>query len=50
VAEKGFQAFKADKSFYIPGWHNWFVHAVLQRFVPRRLAVLISALVLKPRS
>lgn len=49
VAEKGFQAFKAGKTLYIPGWHNWLVHAVLQRLVPRRLAVMISALVLNPR-
>ncbi|MEN6474852.1 MAG: SDR family NAD(P)-dependent oxidoreductase [Syntrophaceae bacterium] len=49
VAEKGFQAFKAGKTLYIPGWHNWLVHAFLQRFIPRRMAVLISAWVLKAR-
>ena len=49
VAEKGFQAFKAGKTLYIPGWRNWLVHAFLQRFLPRRLAVMISGLVLKAR-
>lgn len=49
VAEKGFEAFRRGKVFYIPGWQNWFVHAVLQRFVPRRLALAISSLVLKAR-
>jgi len=37
------------QTLYIPGWRNWLVHAFLQRFLPRRLAVMISGLVLKAR-
>jgi hypothetical protein len=49
VAAKGFEAFCKGKVFYIPGWRNWFVHALLQRFVPRRFALTISSWVLKAR-
>jgi hypothetical protein len=49
VAGKGFDAFRRGKVFYIPGRRNWFVHALLQRFVPRRLALTISSWVLKAR-
>jgi short-subunit dehydrogenase len=49
VAQKGFKAFRKGKTFYIPGLHNWFVHALLQRFVPRRMTAIISFWALKAR-
>jgi short-subunit dehydrogenase len=47
IARKGVRAFKRGKPVYIPGLRNWFIHAVLQRFVPRRLAGALSRRVLK---
>lgn len=47
IARKGLQAIMKGKTVYIPGIRNWFIHDVLLRFVPRRLAAQISSLVLK---
>ncbi|PKN68780.1 MAG: hypothetical protein CVU54_12980 [Deltaproteobacteria bacterium HGW-Deltaproteobacteria-12] len=46
IARKGLRAFLKGKSVYIPGLRNWLIHAVLLRFVPRRLTDQISSWVL----
>ena len=49
IAHKGVKAFLKGKVVYIPGMRNWFIHAFLLRFVPRRLAGVISSRVLSAR-
>jgi short-subunit dehydrogenase len=49
IARKGLKAFKRGKTIYIPGFQNWFAHAVLTRITPRRLMSFISYWVLKGR-
>lgn len=47
IARKGLRAFVRGRTVYIPGLRNWFIHAVLQRLMPRRLAGALSYLVLR---
>jgi uncharacterized protein len=49
IAHKGVNAFKKGKLIYIPGFQNWFIHAVLTRVTPRRLMSYISYRVLKEK-
>ncbi len=47
IARKGLRAFVRGRAVYITRQRNWFVHAVLQRLMPRRLAGALSYLVLR---
>ena len=47
MARKAVKAFKNERSVYIPGIRNWFVHCVLVRLTPRKLANILAYWVLK---
>ena len=49
IAHKGIKAFKEEKTVYIPGTRNWFIHSVLVRLTPRSLADILSYWVLRER-
>ncbi len=49
IAHKGMKAFKSEKTVYIPGLRNWFIHSILIRLTPRSLVDILSYWALRER-
>ena len=49
IAHKGMKAFKSEKTVYIPGLRNFFIHSILIRLTPRSLVDILSYWALRER-
>ena len=49
IAHKGMKAFKSEKTVYIPGLRNCFIHSILIRLTPRSLVDILSYWALRER-